>query len=128
MPSSTFSRALSDPGRLLRLWLGVLAGPVAFLAVLETNYVLAYVACERRHVWMIHLASLAAIALVAAAGASAWRAAIPGSEIERPTLDPAQTSADRDRFLAWGAVALCAWFIVAIVALEIPPLVLRPCQ
>ena len=128
MASSTSRPASSDPGRLARLWVGLLAGPVVFLAVLETNYVLAYVACEQRQAWMIHLASAAAIVLVACAALGAWRAALPGHEVERPTTDLGETSADRNRFMAYGGVALSVWFIIAILALEIPPIVLKPCQ
>ena len=70
----------------------------------------------------------AAIVLVACAALGAWRAALPGHEVDRPTTDLGETSADRNRFMAYGGVALSVWFIIAILALEIPAIVLRPCQ
>jgi hypothetical protein len=113
---------------LVRLWAGVLVGPIMFLAALEANYVLAYVACERHQSWMIHLASLAAIVLVALAGLGAWRAGVPGRELEQPTTDLVRTTMDLTRFMAYAGITLSVWFIIAIIALEIPPTILRPCQ
>jgi hypothetical protein len=112
------------------LWLGMLAGPLAWAALLETNYVLSYVACEQRHTWMLHLAAAVALALVAGASALTWRAAPPALHFERerePSTDPAETAVIRARFMAIGGLALCAWFALVILAMEIPVLVLKPC-
>ena len=58
MPSSTLRHGSFDAGgRITALWIGVLAGPVAWSALLETNYILSYVACEQRQTWMLHLAA-----------------------------------------------------------------------
>jgi hypothetical protein len=121
----------SDAGaRTTALWIGVLAGPAAWFVLLETNYVLSYVACGQRQTWMLHLAAAVALMLVAGAAAAAWRAAPPpggdglGGAV---STDPARTRVIRARFLAVAGLALCIWFAVVIVATEIPVLVLRPC-
>jgi hypothetical protein len=117
------------PARIAAQLIGVLGGPLAWAALLETNYVLSYVACEQRQSWMLHLVTAIALALVAASATVAWRAAPPlGYERERePSTDPAETSVIRARFMAIGGLALCAWFAIVIVATEIPVLVLKPC-
>ena len=127
MPSSTLRRALHDPRRVTALALGVLAGPVVWLTLLEVNYVMTYVACEQRHDWMLHVASLVALILVAAAGVVAWRARTTGPT-EVPTVDQDQTSELRARFLAYAGALMSAWFIIVIIATEIPVIVYQPCQ
>lgn len=112
------------------LWIGMLAGPLAWATLLETNYVLSYVACEQRHEWMLHVTTLVALAAVAGGAWLSWSAAPPrlGYEDERhPSTEPAETSVTRARFMAIGGLALCAWFAIVILATEIPVLVLKPC-
>jgi hypothetical protein len=120
-------RALRDRRRITALTIGVLAGPLVWLTLLEVNYVMTYFACEQRQEWMLHLASIVALALVAFAGLFAWRARTRGP-IEAPTLSQDETSELRARFLAYGGTLMCAWFIIVIVATEIPVIVYQPCQ
>jgi hypothetical protein len=129
MPSSTLDRASLDSGpRLLALWIGILAGPLAWAAQLETNYALSYVACEQRHSWMLHLASAIALALIAVAAWTTWRAAPPLGPVEHSSTDPAETALVRARFMASGGLALCAFFFIVVMATEVPALVLQPCS
>jgi hypothetical protein len=126
MPSSTWPHASHEPRRLVRLWIGVLAGPLLFLALLETNYVLTYVACERRIEWPVHAASAVAFVLVGLAGLSAWRtASTVATDIE--STDPGTTRDARVRFMALGGAVLCLGFMLVIIAMEIPAVVLTPC-
>jgi len=73
MVSSTSHPAWHDPLRLAVLWAGILTGPLVWLAMLEVNYLLTYVACESGHKWFMHLTVLVAVAIVAAAGCAAER-------------------------------------------------------
>ena len=131
MPSSTLRHGSFDAGgRITTLWIGMLAGPLAWAALLETNYILSYVACERRQTWMLHLAAAVALALVAGAAVLIWRAAPHGLSYEREreaSSDPVETAIIRARFMAISGLALCAWFGLVIIAMEIPVLVLKPC-
>jgi hypothetical protein len=128
MPSSTSPRGSLDWGpRLALLWIGALAGPVVWSAVLETNYVLSYVACEQRHEWMLHLSALTGLGLIGLAALGLWRARPPGFDDSEPSTAPEKTAVMRARFMVVGGLALCAWFALVILALEIPVLVLKPC-
>jgi hypothetical protein len=124
MPSSTLHRGSFSWGyRLAALWGGLAAGPVAWAALLQTNYVLSYVACEQRHAWMLHVVTAAALLLVALGARMAWVAA-PGLGIDD---EPASPGLSRARFMAVCGLTLCAFFALVILATEIPVLVLRPC-
>jgi hypothetical protein len=133
MPSSTSSRAFPDADarrRALALWTGSLAGPIVWLVLLQTNYVMSYVACETRHTWFLHLAIAVAVVIVAGAGAWAWRAGSgPVEEPEPPTAPIGPETRDlRTRWMARFAVAISAWFIIVIIAMAVPIVVLRTCQ
>jgi hypothetical protein len=113
--------------RLAGLWAGLLAGPLAWAALLQTNYLLSYVACEQRQTWMLHLSAGVALALIAIGAWLAWTGApsLPaGDPSAAPGSDPAVI---RARFMAIGGLVLCAWFALVVLATEIPALVLHPC-
>jgi hypothetical protein len=117
----------SDAGRLAALWAGVVAGPLAWAAQLQTNYVLSYVACEQRQAWMLHLATALALLLIGGGALVAWRAAPPLAADEHRAADHDRAALLRVRFMALGGLALCCWFAIVVVATEIPALVLPPC-
>ena len=130
MPSSTSDRASHERGRLAALWTGILAGPIVWLVLLEVNYVLSYVACETRQRWFLHLATVIAIALVAASGLWAWRARMDdpfASEELSPPLSE-KTSSQRVAWMAATAAGFSIWFIILIIATHIPVVVLKVCQ
>jgi hypothetical protein len=133
MPSSTSRpvfRDAHDRSRVFALWTGVLAGPVVWLTLLEANYVMSYVACETRETWFLHAATGLAVVLVAAAGLWGWSAGRGPRDLPEPLTEPVspETCDARTRWMAHAAVAVSAWFIVVILAMEIPILVLRTCQ
>jgi len=113
--------------RLAALWIGTLAGPVVWGTLLETNYAMSYVACEQRHTWMLHLATVVALALVGTAAWILWRAAPSGTDEDEPSIDPRETALLRARFMTIFGLAFCAWFALVILATEIPILILHPC-
>jgi hypothetical protein len=129
--ASSISRPVShERWRLGALWAGVLTGPTAWLVLLEVNYVLAYVACERRATWFLHLAIVVAVTLVAAAGYAAWAASygtLMSTESEAPPLSD-DTRIQRSLWMSRAGVAISVWFIVVILAMEIPIVVLEECQ
>ena len=133
MPSSTShhaSRDAHDATREIALWTGVLAGPTIWLTLLEVNYVLSYVACETRETWFLHLATLVALVLVAGAGIWGWSAGRGPRELPEPPTPPVsyETSDTRARWMGHASVIFSAWFILVILAMEIPVIVLGTCQ
>jgi hypothetical protein len=130
MDSSISRPASREHRRNAALWIGALAGPLVWLSLLQTNYLLAYVACETGRTWFMHLAAALAVLLVAAAGLVAWRASdgplMVDERLSGP-LDP-ETHRQRSRWMRFAGVALSGWFIVVILATEIPLVVLRECQ
>jgi hypothetical protein len=103
------------------LWLGIAAGPFAWAALLEVNYALSYVACEQRQTWMLHLATVAALAIVAVGAWASWTASPP---LGGGTSAPGES---RARFMAIAGLVLCGGFALVIAATEIPALMLHPC-
>jgi hypothetical protein len=116
--------------RVFALWTGVLAGPVVWLGLLEANYVMSYVACETRQTWFLHLATAVSVVLVAAAGLWAWSQGHGPSGLAEPVTDPVSpdTCDSRARWMAYAAAGSSAWFIIVIVAMEVPVIMLRTCQ
>jgi hypothetical protein len=115
---------------VLALWTGVLAGPLVWLALLQTNYVLSYVACETRQTWFLHLATAVSAALVVSAGLWAWTAGRGPFDLPEPLTDPvsAGTCDSRTRWMAHAAVGLCGFFVIVILSMSLPVVVLRTCQ
>jgi hypothetical protein len=127
MHSSISPHAWHDTRRAAALWVGLLAGPLVWFTVLEANYVMSYVACESQHTWFLHATNLVCAALVAAAGLLAWRSG-PAENAERPTAPVTrETSELRARWMSIGGVVLSAWFVLVILAMEIPMLVIPSC-
>lgn len=128
MASSTSRPAWHEPRRIAALWAGVLAGPIVWFTLLEVNYVLSYVSCESRQKWFLHLAVALSVVLVAAAGYLAWRYGPPEDTQDRTPPVTRSTSEIRSRWMAMAGVGLSIWFILVIVAMEIPIVILRVCQ
>jgi hypothetical protein len=129
MPSSTSRPVSHERWRLAALWLGILAGPTVWLALLEANFVLAFDAC-RSGTWALHLTVAVATAAVAACGWLAWAVAqgrVLADESNGPPLSIA-TRDQRARWMSLTGVALSIWFVVVILAMEVPMLVLGVCQ
>ena len=126
MPSSTSRPVSHERWRLAALWAGLLTGPLVWLALLEVNYVLAYVACETRSTWFMHLAVGVALLLVAAAGYAAWSASfgnLLAAETRTPPLSD-DTRLQRSRWMSLAGVAFSLWFLLVILAMEVPLVVL----
>jgi hypothetical protein len=121
-------RAISDRARNAFLWAGLLTGPLVWLALLETQYVLSYVSCQTRQHWPLHLATAIAVLVVAASG---WLASRSGpAEDEEPRSAPSSdgTRESRARWMSLAGLATSVSFILLILTMEIPILVLETCQ
>jgi hypothetical protein len=106
---------------------GLLAGPIVWFTLLEANYVMSYVACASRHTWFLHGMNLVSAAVVACAAVLAWRSG-PPEDAEHPTSPiTRETSESRARWMSLGGAILSIWFVVVILAMEIPVAVLPSC-
>jgi len=133
MPSSTSPRALPDPHhrkRLAALWAGLLTGPVAWLTLLQANYVMSYVSCESKQKWFLHAATFVAAAIVALVGIYAWRLGAAERSLDESPSPPIgyQTSESRAVWMGYAGAAISAWFVIAILSMEVPVIVLKICQ
>lgn len=109
------------------MWAGLLAGPVVWFALLEANYVMSYIACESRHTWFLHAMNLVSAAVVAYAAVVARRSG-PPEDAEHPTSPITRdTSESRARWMSLGGAILSMWFVLVILAMEIPVSVLPSC-
>jgi hypothetical protein len=107
------------------LWLPVLAGPVAWILAEQLSYVLAPTACWKGQPLLLHLVPLATLAIAAAGAAFARRLGRRQPEESTETGDP---KASRRRFMAVFGFWSCLGFALAILATEVPNLVLRVCD
>jgi hypothetical protein len=128
MASSTSRPAWPEPRRTAALWAGLLVGPVAWLALLEAQYVMSYVSCETREKWFLHAATAVAVLIVALSGWAAWRSGPAQDAQARSEPDTAITREVRARWMSLVGVATSIWFILVILAMEVPIVVLETCQ
>jgi hypothetical protein len=128
MPSSTSRPAWHDTRRAARLWVGLLAPPLVTMVLLESNYVLSYVSCEQRTKWFLHAAVLGALLLVAAAGWTAWTSGPAEADARQSPPATPDTTESRARWMSIAGVVLALWFMLVILAMDIPVLVLKTCQ
>lgn len=129
MHSSTSHPDWREARRYLALWSGVLTGPIVWLCLLELNYVLAHVACVTGSRWFLHAAVVAALAIVVLAGFAAWSVRVGGPTdhaITPPGIEA--TLRQQLRWMRMAGVVTSAWFVVVILAMEIPITVLEGCR
>jgi hypothetical protein len=107
------------------LWLPVLAGPVAWILAEQLSYVLAPTACWQGEHLMLHLVPLATLAIAAAGALFARRLGRRQPEVSTETGDSGES---RRRFMALFGFWSCLGFALAILATEVPNLVLRVCD
>ena len=108
----------------------MLTGPIVWLCLLQFNYSFSYVACETHRTWFMHAAVAVAVLLVAAAGVLAWRArqgAVRDDDVLTHPLSD-ETRIHRSNWMTLAGVAISAWFIIVILAMEVPLIVLKECQ
>jgi hypothetical protein len=106
-------------------WAGVLGGPLAWFTSQQLSYALVPWACHGGPLIAIHLTNLGALAVVALAGAFAWRerrGAGPHVSDERAPPE------GRQRFLGLIGLTLSGLFGLVIVAQMIGAFFFGPCQ
>ena len=103
----------------MKLWTGILAGPLAWTVQLSLSYPLAQLACHAgiasQHPRALHAISAAALLTVVAAGLLAstlWRRGVH----------------ERQRFMALLGVLSCILFALVVVATWVPSFIVHNCE
>ena len=105
-------------------WAAVLGPPLVWFASQQASYALVPWACHGGPLIAIHLVNLAALLLVALAGAAAWRHwRRAGPDVSDEFVPPP----GRARFLALVGFLLSGLFGLAIIAQAIGAFFLGPC-
>lgn len=115
----------SSPAGIALLWAGLLAGPFAWASDLTASYAAVKWVCGGDHTWVLHLITLAALAITAAGALASWVALqrVPaGAELDGPR------PFDRGRFMAVLGLAISASFATVIIANDIPRAILDACM
>ncbi len=107
------------------LWFAVLSGPVTWAVDLVTSYALVKWACGSHGTWLLHLVSVAALAILGGGAAAAWWCHVRLRD--EATLEGGR-STDRSRFMALLGLVMNGLFLLVLVANAIPRFVLSPCQ
>ena len=101
------------PGSVL-LWIGILAGPLAWAADLQARYALVGYVCRTHAEWLMWLISALALLITGGGATCSWLGWIDDSP--------------RVRFMAAGGLLIGAAFALAIIAMAIPDVLLRACD
>lgn len=103
-------------GRDVALWIGILAGPIAWAIDLELSYALVPPAQASGHKLGLHLATLAAAVIAAASALIAWRVL---GQIRRESESRRVEPSARERFMAVSGIGLSLFFLLAILAMGV---------
>ena len=109
----------------LLLWIGILAGPLAWAFDLMASYAVVTWVCQTRNTAVLPLITIASLAVVVGAAAISWTALMRTSgDVPTDGGRPRQ----RARFMAVLGLASCALFALQILAGAIPHWMLDACQ
>jgi hypothetical protein len=109
----------------LPLWTGILAGPVVWATDLTVSYAFVQWSCTTRRFGVLHAITALSLVLVIAGGWIAWQA-FQQSRGDVP--DDGGRPRQRARFMATVGLASAAFFLLAILANEMPRWVLYACR
>jgi small-conductance mechanosensitive channel len=115
-----FSRS---PG-IAALWTGILAGPIAWAIDLTSSYAIVQWTCSSQHTFVLHLVTLAALAITAIGAAAAFTGLQRAPE---EATDDGPRPIDRGRFMALLGLLISAMFALLVISNDIPRLVLDAC-
>lgn len=113
------------PRGIASLWFAVLAGPLAWMLGLNTQYALVRVACAKQSMLPLHALSVATLLLALAGGLVAWR---EWSRAGRGWADEGAGPIPRSRFMAGLGLLASALFSLAIVAQWVASFFFNPCM
>jgi hypothetical protein len=110
-----------DTGSLARLWIGILAGPLAWAATEVISYTAAAHECSTGSRSLLHALTVTGL-VCCAVGLIAARSVVA----IYPRISDARS--ERIRSMAISGMTLSIAFAVAIIAMSIPNWILSPCD
>jgi hypothetical protein len=114
-----------DRRRTQLLAAGMFLAPFAWGFQLITNYSLTPTACATGREWLLHLVSLAAVLAALGGTLIAWRTK---TRLTSGSTEEGDAREAGRRFLALAGLVLSAFFVLVIVAEELPNWWLSACQ
>jgi hypothetical protein len=118
-------RWFSSPEGIAALWAGVLAGPTAWALDLTVSYSIVQWTCGGGPRVVLHLITIASLAIVGGGAFASWRALSLAPPSGRKDESGPE---DRGRFMAGLGLLMCALFAILVVATAIPLWVLDACH
>lgn len=115
---------LGRPGEILRLWIGVLTGPLVVLAEQEVQFVLVPRACAGGNELPLHLTAVIALLLIAGSGLVAAREFRRAGDV----ADDAAGPRARTRFLGAVGVLTSVIFGLGVAAHWLVTIILGACH
>jgi hypothetical protein len=109
----------------MRIWLGLLAAPLAVLAAQSANYALLPLACRYRSMAALHVVSVLALLFSIGAAVLAYRSWRVASRSFAASYVP---RAARSAFLSLMATIVAALCAVIQLSMYFPQWLLSPCQ
>ena len=106
------------------LWFGFVGGPLAWYLHLNISYALVRLICATGDTLLLHLTTLATLALAVAALVVAW---LSWRRLRQPEVTTGSGTLGRSRFLAVGGIALSGFFALILIAAWIPDFLIDPC-
>ena len=95
-------------------WLGLIGAPLLFLTNMQVNLMLTPWVCGNGHFWLIHLAHLITLALIAFLGVPAWTSS--------------RRTSGGQHFIALLSISMSAFAGVALAAHWLPNFLLGACE
>ena len=103
----------------LKLWIGILAGPAAWVTQLALMYPIAQLTCHAgfapQHPGTLHAISAGALVAIAIGSVPSWQLR-------------AEPSEPRIRFMARLGLLMCLLFALVVIATWVPPFIIYKCE
>jgi hypothetical protein len=106
---------MDDAKRVVALWTGILAPPIAWALDVQINYALLQYICLNRAAWILWAVTALMLALTVFGAVQARRGLAAGDS-------------KRDRFMGLAGLFIAASFFLAIVCTAIAFVYFRPCD
>lgn len=116
------AQPLTRPSRVVWMWLGLLVPPFAWFVHLNAGYILAGYACSRDMSWILHAATVAALAVGGVGIFAGWRI---WRDLRK--VGDGSVAAGRARFFAISGFAMSAFFMAAIALQGLTNFFMDPC-